>query len=80
MGLRSIRGALDLDDEEERGLTLVDPLEQLRVARVTVGQLGKSVAEVEQQGEPVTSRWIDNSGGLRTTSNGKISPRPLSFL
>lgn len=24
--------------------------------------------------------WIDNSGGLRTTSNGKISPRPLSFL
>lgn len=24
--------------------------------------------------------WVSNSGGLRTGSNGKISPRPLSFL
>ena len=24
--------------------------------------------------------WMEQSGGLRTGSNGKISPRPLSFL
>ena len=37
-------------------VTLVDPLEQLAVPHVTLGQLREAVAEVEQQGEPVTSR------------------------
>ena len=53
--LRRLR-IVHLDHEEQRRLALLDPLEQLGVSGVPRGQLGKTIAEVEQQGEPVTSR------------------------
>ena len=42
-----------LDREEQRGLALRDPLEQLVVAGVPLGQRRQLVAELQQQLQPL---------------------------
>ena len=44
---------VDLDEDEDRGLALRDPLEQLGVAVVALRQLRQLLRELQQQLQPV---------------------------